>query len=248
MTDWFDPLGMRRVADAMSTGAAQTLVGRTVRLDRRGIVAHVTAVHEAAPANALTSMLTAQIGLWRRLDVTFGDVTVDDQSIARVRVDANDIRAIEALPQRVQARDLEVEVELTPTEVGAWLASVSPPDVTVRVHERRLLARFPGLARFGEVELEPSWDGRTVTIDVRQAWVRGRRVGLPERFRRSDERELEWLPPATSIESVTFDDDGGVVVTGSIADYVVELDVPRLLADLTGRGTAGAIDVLLGGG
>ena len=37
MTDWFDPLGMRRVADAMSTGAAKTMVGRTIRLDQQGI-------------------------------------------------------------------------------------------------------------------------------------------------------------------------------------------------------------------
>lgn len=247
MTDWFDPLGMRRVADAMSTGAAQVLVGRAVRLDRREIEAQITAVHEAAPANALSTMLTTQIGLWRRLDVTFGEITVDDHSISRVRVDAHDIRAIEAVPQRVQARDLAVEVELTPAEVSAWLASVAPPEVTVRVHERRVLARFPGLARFGEVELEPRWAGRTVAIDVHQAWVRGRRIGLPERFRRSDERELEWLPPTTAISAVTFDDEGGAVVEGSISDYVVELDVPRLLAGLTSRGTAGVIDVLLGG-
>ncbi len=246
MTDWFDPLGVRRVADAMSTGAAQALVDRTVRLDRRGIEARITAVHQAAPANSLTAMLAAQIGLWRRLDVSFGDVRVDDHSIRTIRVDAADIRAIEAVPQRVQARDLAVTVSMTPDEVAAWLHRIAPDDVTVRVLERRVLARLPGLARFGEVELEPRWRGRTVGIDVRQAWVRGRRVGLPSRFTRDYERELDWLPPTTSIESVAFDDEGGVAITGSIPDYVVELDVPRLLAGLTAKGTAGAIDVLLG--
>ena len=247
MTDWFDPLGVRRVADAVSTGAAQAMIDRTVRLDRRGIQARISAVHQAAPASALSAMLSAQIGLWRRLDISFADIRVDDQTIDRVRVDASDIRAIEALPQRVQARDLEVEVELTAAEVQAWLDSIAPPEVAVRVEDRRLLARFPGLARFGDVELEPRWSGRVIGIDVRQAWVRGRRVGLPERFRRAHEHELTWLPPTTEIGSVTFDDDGAVVVTGTISDYVVELDVPRLLADLTTRGTAGAIDVLLGG-
>ena len=192
-------------------------------------------------------MLSAQIGLWRRLDITFADIVVDAQTIDRVRVDASDIRAIEARPQRVQARDLGIEVALTPTEVVSWLDSIAPDDVTVRVHAERVLARLPGLAGFGEVELEPRWSGRVVGIDVRQAWVRGRRVGLPERFRRTYDHELLWLPPTTEIESVRFDAEGGVVVTGSISDYVVELDVPRLLADLTARGTAGAIDVLLGG-
>lgn len=248
MTDWLDPLGVGRFADAMSTGAAQALVGRTVRLDRRGIEAEITAVHRAAPANALTSMLSAQVGLWKRLDASFGAVSVDDQSIDRVRVDATDIGAVEALPQRVRARTVEVEVELTPAEVSSWLDTIAPPDVTVRIDERRILARLPGLARFGEVELEPRWQGRSVGIDVRQAWVRGRRIGLPERFHRTHEHELAWLPETTEIGSVTFDDEGGVVVDAVITDYVVELDVPRLLSDLTSRGTAGAIEVLLGGG
>ena len=246
MTDWLDPLGMRRFTDAMSTGAAQTLVGRTVRLERRGIQARVAMVHEAAPANALSAMLSAQIGLWRRLDLTFGDVVVGERGIDRVRVGASDIRAIEAVPQRIQARAVDVEVELTASEVRTWLDAIAPPDVTVRVDAGRLLARLPGLARFGEVELEPRWDGRSVGVDVRQAWVRGRRVGLPERFRRSFDREVEWLPPATTIEAVSFGDDGGAVVVGSIRDYVVELDVPRLLADLTARSTTGVIEVLLG--
>ncbi|MEM9466587.1 MAG: hypothetical protein AAGA90_14535 [Actinomycetota bacterium] len=246
MADWLDPLGMRRFTDAMSTGAAQALVGRSVRLDQRNIEARVAAVDRAAPANALSAMLSAHIGLWRRLDVTFAEVRIDGQTVDRVRVDASDIRAVEALPQRVQAKDLAIEVEFTPAEVQSWLATIVPPDVVVRVDERRLLARFPGLARFGEVELEPRWSGRTVGVDVQRAWVRGRRVGLPERFRRSHERELTWLPPTTEIQEVGFDDLGGLVVTGSIRDYVVELDVPRLLADLTARSTAGAIDILLG--
>ena len=190
----------------------------------------------------------AQIGLWRRLDITFADIVVDAQTIDRVRVDASDIRAIEeARPQRVQARDLGIEVALTPAEVVSWLDSIAPDDVTVRVHAERVLARLPGLAGFGEVEARAALVSRVVGIDVRQAWVRGRRVGLPERFRRTYDHELLWLPPTTEIESVRFDAEGGVVVTGSISDYVVELDVPRLLADLTARGTAGAIDVLLGG-
>jgi hypothetical protein len=247
MADWFDPLGMRRVADAMSTGAAQALVGRPVRLDRRGIEARIAAVHEAAPAHALTAVLSAQIGLWRRLDVALAEITFEDQTIDRVRVDASDIRAVEALPQRIQARNLTVEVGLTAAEVHGWLMVVAPDDVEVRVDAGRLLARLPGLARFGEVELEPRWEGRIVGFDVRRAWVRGRRIGLPERFHRSRERELEWLPPTTEIGAVTFDADGGVVVTGTIRDYVVELDVPRLLAGLTARGAAGVIDVVLGG-
>ena len=49
MADWFDPLGMRRVADAMSTVVAQALVGREVRLNGRSIEARIVAV-EAAPA------------------------------------------------------------------------------------------------------------------------------------------------------------------------------------------------------
>lgn len=246
MADWFDPLGVRRVADAMSTVAAQALVGREVRLNGRSIEARIVAVHEAAPAGSMTTLLAAQVGLWRRLDLTFGDVRVEQRSITSVRADGVDIRAVEALPQRIQADKLSLTVELTPDDVASWLDHIAPDGVTVRIVDRRVLARLPGLAQFGEVELEPWWQGRTMGIEVRRAWIRGRRVRLPSAFSRSYERELEWLPDSTSIETIAVDDDGGVVVTGSIDNYSIELDVPRLLVDLSARGAAGVIDVFLG--
>ena len=91
MADWFDPLGVRRVADAMSAVVAQALVGREVRLDGRSIEARIVAVHEAAPAGSMTTLLAAQVGLWRRLDLTFGDVRVEQRSITSVRADGVDI-------------------------------------------------------------------------------------------------------------------------------------------------------------
>ncbi|MEM9521164.1 MAG: hypothetical protein AAGA37_17725 [Actinomycetota bacterium] len=248
MTDWFDPFGVSRVADALSTGAAQAMVGRTVRLEQRAMQARIVSVSRAAPANAISTMLSGQVGLWRRLDVTFGEVQVDEQTVSVLRVDADDVRAVQALPQRIRARQLDIHASLTPEEVESWLRVSVSPDVDVRVEGGRFLARLPRLARFGDVELEPRWDGRTVGVDVRFAWVRGRRVSIPDRFQRSYEKALEWLPTGTTIRSIELDDRGGLTVEGTVIDYVLAVDVARLLGDLTAKSTAGAIDVLLGGG
>ena len=83
MTDWLDPLGLGRVTDALSTGAAQSLVGRTVALDRQEISGRIAAVGELAPSNAMSSMLRAQLGLWRRLDVEFDEVRIRGHAFER---------------------------------------------------------------------------------------------------------------------------------------------------------------------
>lgn len=73
-------------------------------------------------------------------------------------------------------------------------------------------------------------------------------MSIPDRFQRSYEKALEWLPTGTTIRSIELDDRGGLTVEGTVIDYVLAVDVARLLGDLTAKSTAGAIDVLLGGG
>ena len=128
------------------------------------------------------------------------------------------------------------------------MAELAPEGVGVRIDAGRLLARLPGnLARFGEVELEPYWDGVLVGATARHAWVRGRQVGLPERFQRRFEQTVGWLPTDASIESIEIADDGAVTIRGSVPRYEVAVDIPRLMTGIAARGTATVIDVLAGG-
>lgn len=245
--DWFDPFGVRRIADAMSTTAARSLVGRPVQVDSQGLAGVVSAVHEAAPSTNVGAMLSGQIGLWRRLDVELGDVTIRGDRLDRVRVRADDVRAIDARPQRVGARVLDVEAYAGAEATRGWIETLAPVDVDVRVAGGELLARLPGLGSFGEAILDPWCEGRTVGVNVERARLRSREVAIPQRFRKRFAWELDWLPPATTIHEVVITDDDGVVVRGTIDRYAIEVDVPKLMADLTSRQAGAAIDVLLGG-
>lgn len=244
--DWFDPFGMRRITDAVSTTAARSLVGRPIEVDARGWSAVIAAVNEAAPSSSMGAMLSGQLGLWRRLDVELGDVVLGDNTLDRVWVVADEVRAIEALPQRIGARSMTVEAVAGRDATAAWISSLTPADAQVRIVGDELLARLPGLGRFGDVILDPWWDERTVGVSVERAKVAGRVVGVPERFRRRMGWELEWLPDGTTVDEVVIV-DGGVTVRGSIERYSIEVDVARLMADLASRQTGAAIDVLLGG-
>lgn len=245
--DWFDPFGVRRITDAMSTSAARSLVGRPVQVESQGLAAVVSAVHEAAPSTNVGAMLSGQIGWWRRLDVELGDVEVRSNRLDRVRVQADDVRAIEALPQRIGARVLEVDVHAGAEATRGWIETLAPVDVGVRVADGELLARLPGLGSFGEAILDPWCEGRTVGVVVERARLRSREVSIPQRFRKRFAWELEWLPPDTTLHEVAITADDGVMIRGSIDRYSIEVDVPKLMADLTSRQAGAAIDVLLGG-
>lgn len=245
--DWFDPFGVRRITDAMSTTAARSLVGRPVQVESHALRAVVAAVHEAAPSTNVGAMLSGQIGLWRRLDVELGEVAVHGNRLDRVRVRADDVRAIEALPQRVGAQVLDVDVHAGAEATRGWIETLAPAEADVRIADGELLARLPGLGSFGEAILDPWCDGRTVGIDVDRARLRSREVAIPQRFRRRFTWELDWLPPDTTLIEVAITADDGVMVRGTVDHYSIELDVPRLMADLTSRQAGAAIDVLLGG-
>ena len=92
------------------------------------------------------------------LDLTFGDVRVEQRSITSVRADGVDIRAV-APPQRIQADKLSLTVELTADDVASWLDHIAPDGVTVRIVDRRVLARLPGLAQFGRSSWSPGGRG-----------------------------------------------------------------------------------------
>lgn len=246
MNDWFDPLGVGRMADALATTAARTLQGRRVDVPSVKLSARVAKVHRAAPSRDIGAVLGGRLGLWRRLDLTFEPVTFDERTIDTVRVEARDIRAIDALPQRVEARELKVRAELGSDAAKEWIAALAPVEADVRIDDGRLLATLPGLGRFGDAVLEPTAEGRTVGVDVRRARLGGREVALPKKLHRRYERELEWLPEGTRVTELVGSGDG-VEIAVELDRYVVELDVPRLLADLGSRQTGAAIEVLLGG-
>ena len=245
--DWFDPFGVRRVTDAMSTTAARSLVGRPVSVESQGLGGVVSAVHEAAPSASVGAMLAGQIGLWRRLDVELAEITVGANALDRVRIRADDVRAIDARPQRIGARMLDVDVHAGAEATRGWIETLTPVDIDVHVADGELRARLPGLGSFGEAILDPWCRGRTVGVVVERGRLRGREVSIPQRFRRRLSWELEWLPRNTMLLEVAITAEGGVAVRGTVERYSIEVDVARLMADLTSRQAGAAIDVLLGG-
>ena len=241
---WFDPLGLRRVADGVSTAAAQTLVGRLVEIDGGRLRGRIAQVREAAPATSFAAALSGQLGLWRRIDLDVADASIDGRGLDRVSIVADDVRVIETLPQRVGAKRLDVSVTVDPGHVPAWIDHVAP-DQGVEIDGDQLVARLKGFGSWGLVELDPWSDGRRVGVDVSRGRVRGRTVKLPERFHRRYETELDWLPERTSITRVRIV-DGSIAIDGTVDRYAVEVDVPRLMADLSAQQTGAVISVLLG--
>lgn len=241
---WFDPLGLRRVADAFTTAAAQTLIGRSVEIDSGRMVGRIAVVREAAPFTSLTAAMSGQLGLWRRLDVDLDEAAVDGRPLERVTVVADDVRVLDTLPQRVGAKRIDVSVAVAADQTAAWIEHVAPGN-GVEVDGDQLVARLKGFGSWGLVELDPWCDGRRVGVDVARARVRGRTVGLPERFHRRYETELDWLPEGSSIDAIRIA-DGGIDIDGAIDRYAVEVDVPRLMADLSAQQAEVAISVLLG--
>lgn len=242
---WFDPLGLRRVADVVSTAAAQTLVGRDVEIDGGRMRGRVARVREAAPSASLTAAMSGHLGLWRRLDADLADVAIDGRGVERVSVVADDVRVLETLPQRVGAKRLAVGVVVAPDQTAAWIEHVAPGN-GVEIDGDQLIARLKGFGSWGLVELDPWSDGRRVGVDVGRARVRGRTVSLPERLHRRFEAELDWLPEGTSITAVRVA-AGSIEVDATVEHYAVEVDVPRLMADLGAQQAGAAISVLLGG-
>ena len=241
---WFDPLGLRRVADVFTTAAAQTLVGRLVEIDDGRLRGRIAQVREAAPATTFAAALSGQLGLWRRIDLDIADASVDGRGLDRVSIVADDVRVIETLPERVGAKRLDVSVTVGPSHVAAWIDHVAS-DHGVEIAGDQLVARLKGFGSWGLVELDPWSDGRRVGVDVARGRVRGRTVNLPERLHRRYETELEWLPERTSITAVRVA-DGAIAIDGTIDRYAVEVDVAQLMADLSAQQAGAVISVLLG--
>lgn len=241
---WFDPLGLRRVADAFTTAAAQTLVGRSVEVDGGRLTGVVATVREAAPAASLAAAMSGQLGLWRRLDVDFNHATVDGRLLDHVSVVADDVRVLETLPQRIGAKRIEVGAVVGAENVGPWIEHVAPGH-SVEIDGDQVIARLKGFGSWGVVELDPWVLGRRAGVDVSRARVRGRTVALPDRFRRRYETELAWLPEGSALTGVRVE-AGSIEVDGTIERYSVEVDVAQLMADLSARQAGAVISVLLG--
>ena len=241
---WFDPLGLRRVADVFTTAAAQTLVGRAVEIDDGRLRGRIAQVREAAPATTFSAALSGQLGLWRRIDLDVADASVEGRGLERVSIVADDVRVVETLPQRVGAKRIDVSVRVGPSDVTAWIDHVAPHQ-GVEIDGDQLVARMKGFGSWGLVELDPWSDGRRVGVDVTRGRVRGRTVNLPERFHRRYETQLDWLPERTSITGVHVA-DGAISIDGTIDRYSVEVDVPQLMADLSAQQAGAVISVLLG--
>lgn len=244
MTDWFDPLGFRGIADRAFTSAARTLVGRRIEVGASTpMAATVARVHEASPAVSVSAALNAQIGLWRRLDLVLERVEVGDRSMHRVKVVADDVRVVDALPQRLRAKRLTLEIELVPAQVEAWIDAI-PLKVDAHVENGRVVTRHPGYGRWGEVILEPWVKGREIGAHAVAVRTRGREVRLPGRFKRTFSRELTWLPDGTDLRKLEFSNDGGARITATITQFDVAIDVPRLLTDLSSRSTQLAVETI----
>ncbi len=245
VTDWLDPFGFRGMADRLFTSAARTLVGRRVEVQTpTPMAATIARVHEAAPAVSVGSALKAQVALWRRLDLVFERLDVDSRPLHRMRVIAADVRVIEALPQRLGAARLEVEIEARPEHIDVW-AEAMAINAKVRIADGQILVRRPHSSGPGELVLEPWVRGREIGADAVSLLVRGRNVRLPRRLRRSYQRELTWLPERTELTGVELPaGEGGLRLLATIDRFEVPVDVPRLMADLGSKGTRLAVKMM----
>jgi hypothetical protein len=248
MSKWWDPLGLSRIADSVFAAAGQVLVGQTVELPVAGGVSGlIGAVHELSPFDDPgKAILSGQAGLWRRVDVTFDDVVAGGRPIAIVHMTASDVRILEAVPQRLGAQLVEVEIGLTADQVVAWAESVAP-QTPVTVVNGELLAPLPGIGRWGDAVLEPWVDGRSAGVSVTQARLRGRLVSVPERFHRRYERELDWLPEGATLTSVSHDAEGTLALTAQVEQFSAPVDIPKLLADMATRTSTIAVQLMADG-
>ena len=161
----------------------------------------------------------------------------------RVKVVADDVRVVDALPQRLRAKRVTLEIELVPAQVEAWIDAI-PLKVDAHVENGRVVTRHPGYGRWGEVILEPWVKGWEIGAHAVAVRTRGREVRLPGRFKRTFSRELTWLPDGTDLRKLEFSNDGGARITATITQFDVAIDVPRLLTDLSSRGTKLAVETL----
>ena len=246
MTDWFDPLGLRGMADRVFTSAARTLVGRRVEVETpTPMAATIARVHEASPSVNVSAALNAQVGLWRRLDLVLERVEVGGRPMQRVRVVADDVRVIDALPQRLAAKQIDLEIEVLGSQLDIWIAALSLQG-QARIEKGRVVVRDRRYGRWGEVILEPWVRDREIGADAVSVRARGCEVPLPARLRRSFSRELAWLPERTELKMVEFTAEGGARITATLVCFDVPVDVPRLLTDLSIRGTKLAVKVMSG--
>ncbi len=236
------------MADRVFAAAGQILVGQTVELPvAGGVTGRIGAVHELSPVDDPSrAMLSGQAGLWRRVDITFGDVVAAGRPISNVRVNAADVRILEAVPQRLGAQAVDVVVGLTAEEVMAWATSIAP-ETPVTVVDGELLAPLPGFGKWGDAILEPWADDRTVGVFITSAKLRGRTVSIPTRFHRRYERELDWLPDRTTLDSVEIGPTGELTLAAHIDRFDAPVDVPKLLADMATRTTTIGVQLLTDG-
>lgn len=248
MSTWWDPLGLSRIADRVFAAAGQVLVGQAVELPvAGGVTGLIGAVHELSPVDDPgKAMLSGQAGLWRRVDVTFDDVRAAGRPIASVHLTASDVRIVEAVPQRLGAQLVEIEVGLTSDQIVVWAESVAP-ETPVTVVDGELLAPLPGIGRWGDAVLDPWVDGRTAGVSVTHARLRGRLISVPDRFHRSYSRELDWLPEGATLTSVNIEADGSLGLTAQIERFSAPVDVPKLLADMATHTSTIAVQLLTDG-
>lgn len=242
---WLDPLGLRRVADTVSTAAVRALVGRRLEVDGGRLAARIAEVRQAAPHAAVGAALSGQLGLWRRLDLDLDEVRVGSHGFDLVSIVAADVRVPDSLPQRLLVRSLTVRVAASPAQTQEWIAH-TVPGREVWVEGDHLLARSGWRGLPGIAELDPFVEGRRAGVRVERARVGGRTVTLPSRLHRTASRELAWLPPGAELTGVNVA-AGAVTVTATVERHEVAIDVPRLLADLATRRADAVISVLLQG-
>ncbi len=205
----------------------------------------VAGVFEASPTVNVGAALNAQLGLWRRLDLVLERVVVGERPLHRVRVTADDVRVVDALPQRIGAKEVELVVDISGDQIAIWVDALAP-GIVAWVDEGKVVARHPKYQRWGDVILEPWVRGREIGAVVVATRIWGRRVGLPGRLRREFTRELSWLPEGTELTVLELLDSGGAQLRAAIVDFDVSVDVPRLLTDLSARGTQRAVKIMTG--
>lgn len=266
--DWFDPFGIRgsrldpvvvftnalrgqgpagQSAEFVSTAIARRIVGRTVRIDAGvEITATIEAVDEARPPAPLAAVPTGavEVPMWERVRVRLHSISVGDRHVEHASLDAHDIRVVGVNGQAMRVASTGFSATVRFDEVVRWAREIEG-DHRVRVHAGRLEVTDRRFRRWIWVEVGLAAHDQKVFVSPMSLRAFGRAIPLPGWLRRTIERPAPWLPSALRVERVDVGAND-VVVTGTMANSVVPVDLARVLADLGAERTMSVLRIVTG--
>ncbi len=254
LPDWLDPLGISGsmldpfalFADAarmvvppgesiswMMTIAARRLVGRKFRTHGDPVVtATVAKVHEVVPAMTISVPgVKRPIAVWDRVGVALKSVGVDGKPVSGVDIVAEGVSVADVAAQSILISGVRVTVELTADDLRAWL---SDGGIDAEVDMRTGLTAVRPWRRAGWIRVvaRPEVDRATVSARLTHLGIGRVRIPLPRWVPRVGGAESPDVGGELDLERIDFPDGEHAEVTLTGRDIELDIDIPRVVADV----------------